>query len=192
MHTTPGTAAMLHPSSRRPRRGRQDGFSLVESLIPLAVMAVLLGSALPSLETMKLRRQLEGSAAQLETDLQLARASAVAANQVLRMDFYSSDHGSGYVLHDGDAGDCDVAADSTPVCASGTTPWRVVLHDARQPVRLSANVRSIAFDPVKGTITPTATMRLQAPIGSLRLIINVMGRIRSCTPDGALPGQPAC
>jgi hypothetical protein len=35
-------------------------------------------------------------------------------------------------------------------------------------------------------------MRLQSPIGSLRLVINVMGRIRSCSPDSALPGQPAC
>jgi hypothetical protein len=35
-------------------------------------------------------------------------------------------------------------------------------------------------------------MRLQAPVGELRLVINVMGRVRSCTPDAALPGQRAC
>ena len=66
---------------------RQTGFTLVEVLIPVAVAAVLLGSALPSLQTMTQRHRLEGSAAQLETDLQLARSAAVAANAVLRMDF---------------------------------------------------------------------------------------------------------
>jgi type IV fimbrial biogenesis protein FimT len=192
MHTNPGSAAMTSCLRVRAPRRRQPGFSLVEALIPIAVAAVLLGSALPSLQTMTLRRQLEGAAAQLETDLQLARASAVSANQVLRMDFFGGDAGSGYVLHDGEAGDCAVAADGTPVCATGITPWRVMLLDAQHPVRLGANVRAIAFDPVKGTITPTATMRLQSPIGSLRLVINVMGRIRSCSPDSALPGQPAC
>lgn len=183
---------MLHPSSRRPRRGRQDGFSLVESLIPLAVMAVLLGSALPSLETMKLRRQLEGSAAQLETDLQLARASAVAANQVLRMDFSSDASGSCYVLHDGAAGDCNCAQDGTPVCVAATTALRSQHFAAGDPIALKANAASIAFDPVKGTITPTATMRLQSRLGSLRLVINVMGRVRSCTPDDAVPGHRRC
>lgn len=183
---------MLPLALRRSPRHPQTGFSLVEVLIPIAVAAVLLGGALPSLETMKQRRQLEGNAAQLETDLQLARASAVAANQVLRMEFFGGDAGSGYVLHDGEVGDCVVAADGTPACATGTTPWRVVLLDAQGPVRLSVNVRAIAFDPVKGTITPTATMRLQSPIGSLRLVINVMGRVRSCTPDSAVPGHRNC
>jgi type IV fimbrial biogenesis protein FimT len=192
MHTTPGTATMTPLTLRRAPRCHQTGFSLVEALMPMAVAAVLLGSALPSLETMKLRRQLEGSAAQLETDLQLARATAVAANEVLRMDFVAGAAGSCYVLHDGAAGDCTCAQDGVPSCVAGASVLRSQHFATGHPIQLNANANSIAFDPVKGTITPTATMRLQSPRGSLRVVINVMGRVRSCTPDNAVPGHRHC
>lgn len=171
---------------------RQTGFTLVEVLIPVAVAAVLLGSALPSLQTMTQRHRLEGSAAQLETDLQLARSAAVAANAVLRMDFVRGEQGSCYVLHDGAAGDCTCGHLGVPACPAGVTALRsVALRDA-DPLRLNANVRSMAFDPVKGTVTPTASIRLVAPVGELRLVVNVMGRVRSCTPDAAVPGYRPC
>lgn len=175
-----------------PHPRRQTGYTLVESLIPVTITAILLGGALPSLQTMTQRRQLEGSAAQLETDLQLARSAAVAANAVLRMDFASGAQGSCYILHDGAAGDCACGADGAPVCSAGVTPQRSVFFPDADPVRLHANVHSIGFDPTKGSVTPTASIRLQAQAGELRLVINVMGRVRSCTPDVALPGHHAC
>ncbi|MCP5271137.1 MAG: GspH/FimT family pseudopilin [Burkholderiaceae bacterium] len=171
---------------------RQSGFSLVEALIPLTVAGVLLGSALPSLDTMKHRRQLEGSAAQLETDLQLARSAAVAANSVLRMDFVAAGGHSCYVLHDGPAHSCDCGIDGVPVCEAGVTAWRSAHFGVDHPVQLRANVSSVGFDPVKGTVTPTASIRLDSPVGQLRVVVNVMGRVRSCTPDVSLPGQVAC
>jgi|JRYF01.1.fsa_nt_gb type IV fimbrial biogenesis protein FimT len=175
-----------------PATRRQAGLSLVEILIPLAVAAVLLGSALPSLQSMLQRRHLEGTAAQLETDLQLARSAAVAANRTLRLELPADRPAVCYVLHDGPAGSCTCGDDGAPRCSEGVTPWRSVSHPPGHPVRLTANVRSITFDPVKGTVTPTATLRLAAPVGQLRLVINVMGRVRHCSPDGALPGAPAC
>lgn len=176
---------------KQPVRRRPSGLSLVESLIAAAVIAIVLGSALPPLQTMVQRRQLEGSAAQLETDLQLARMTAVAHSAVLRMAFMRDAHGSCYALHDGAAGDCRCGTDGTPICAEGVTVLRSVGFPSTQAVQLSANVRAIAFDPVKGTVTPTATLRLQAPAGQWRTVINVMGRVRSCSPSG-LPGLPAC
>ena len=174
------------------RRPLQTGFSLVEALIPLTIAGVLLGGALPSLDSFKQRRQLEGSAAQLETDLQLARSAAVAANSVLRMDFVNGDGRSCYVLHDGPARSCSCGSEGIPVCTDGTTALRSAHFVAGHAVQLRSNVASIGFDPIKGTVTPTASLRLEAPAGQVRLVVNVMGRIRSCSPDGALPGLPAC
>ena len=174
------------------RRIAQTGFSLVETLAVIGIASVLMGSAVPLLDTMKQRHQLAGSAAQLETDLHLARTTAVAANQVLRMEFLTEDGQGCYVLHDGPARACTCGSDGVPLCTAGASAVRSVHFDAGQAVRLQANVAAIAFDPVKGTVAPTATLRLAAPVGQLQVVVNVMGRVRSCSPDAAVPGQPAC
>jgi type IV fimbrial biogenesis protein FimT len=44
---------------------------------------------------------------------------------------------------------------------------------------------------VKGTVTPTASIQLRSAAGQLRQVVNVMGRVRTCTPDG-VPGYRAC
>lgn len=174
-----------------PQHG-QHGLSLIESLIPLAVATVLIGSALPAFDGLKQRRALESTAAQLETDLHLVRAAAVARNEVLRLDLVSDDGGSCYVVHNGQAGDCRCDTAGLAACTPGVDVVRSQRLPGTGAVALRSNARSMAFDPTVGTVTPTASLRLTAPVGELRLVVNVMGRVRSCTPDGALPGLPAC
>jgi type IV fimbrial biogenesis protein FimT len=51
----------------------------------------------------------------------------------------------------------------------------------------------MAFDPLHGTATPTATWRVIARDGrAIHHVVNVMGRVRSCSPDAAVPGHRAC
>lgn len=163
---------------------RQSGLSLIECAIVTAVTALALGAALPSFEEARARRQLEGVAAQLETDLQLARAEAVARNEPVRVSFARGEAGSCYWLHTG--------ARPEPHCAHRPDALRQVRLDAGSAVQLQSNSASMLFDPVKGTVTPTATLKLQSPAGRVHLVVNVMGRIRSCSPDAALPGLPRC
>lgn len=162
----------------------QSGLSLIECAIVTAVTALALGAALPSFEEARARRQLEGVAAQLETDLQLARAEAVARNEPVRVSFALDEAGSCYWLHGG--------ARPEAHCAVRPDAMRQVRLDAGSAVQLQSNSASMLFDPVKGTVTPTATLKLQSPAGRVHLVVNVMGRIRSCSPDAALPGLPRC
>jgi type IV fimbrial biogenesis protein FimT len=58
---------------------------------------------------------------------------------------------------------------------------------------VAANVGSIAFDPTRGTSTPAGTVRFVATNGHvIHQVVNVMGRVRSCSPAGAVPGYKAC
>jgi type IV fimbrial biogenesis protein FimT len=96
-------------------------------------------------------------------------------------------------VHDGSAGDCRCDDAGLATCSAGVEVVRSQrLPGGSHAVGLRSNVRSMAFDPTVGTVTPTASVRLNAPVGELRLVVNVMGRVRSCTPDRALPGLPAC
>lgn len=181
---------MMNCCTRRPR---DRGLTLIETAITLAVTAIVVGIAIPSFEQARKRRQLEGTAAQLQTDLHLARSLAVAQNRSLRMSFYADDQSSCYVVHSGKFGACTCGENGAAICDAGHTALRAVRLDAPRQPQLLANVKSIAFEPTGGTVTPTATLRVRWTGGpAIHQVINLMGRVRSCAPAPGLPGYPAC
>ena len=178
------------PSTRRPS---QQGLTLVESLISLAVVTVSLGAAVPGFQQAQERRQLEGAAAQLATDLRHARSLAVARRAPVRLSVQSSEGASCYVVHTGSAGDCRCSGAGAAVCTSGAEALRTVGFEAGGRMRLSSTSASMLFDTDRGTVTPTGTLRLQASSGdSIHQVVNIMGRVRTCSPGGAVAGHPAC
>jgi len=181
------------PLPPHPPRRAARGVSLVEAMVVLAIVAVLLGAALPSLGGLTQRSHLEGVALQFETDVHHARSQAVARQQGVRIGFGHSAGGSCYVVHTGAAGACTCAAAGAAVCTGGAEALRLVRIEGAQTPVLHANVGSMLFDPVRGTTTPTATVRVTAPDGrAVHQIVNIMGRVRSCSPGGAVAGYRAC
>jgi len=179
------------PTTRTaPARARR-GFTITEGLICVTVLLVAVSAALPGFSAARENRRLEGAAAQLETDLQLTRSLAVAQNRTMRFEIGRDEHGTCYVVHSGSAGDCSCAPQGA-VCRPGVVAHRHQHYGADTAVAVQANVGSMVFDPLKGTVTPTATIRVEGPRTSIRQVVNVMGRIRSCSPDGTVPGYKAC
>jgi type IV fimbrial biogenesis protein FimT len=176
-----------------PTAHRRTGFSLLESLIGLAVASIALGAGLPGLEAAKERRHLEGGAAQLETDIHLARSEAALRAHTVRLSFGTAAGGSCYVIHTGRATDCRCSADGSAVCTADGRALRTVGFKTGGSLQLHSNAASIVFDPVKGTVTPTGTMRFTGQQGrEVRVVINIMGRMRACTPTADLRGYPRC
>jgi type IV fimbrial biogenesis protein FimT len=180
--------------TRIPRRIRRParGLSLIESLMAIAVIAVAAGTALPGFESLRVRRHLDGVAAQLETDIQFTRSLAVAKQRNLRIAYGSDAGGSCYVVHTGGADDCRCSA-AGPICTGDAQPLRHVYLGADTPVSISTSVRSMLFDASKGTVTPTATVRVLGRDGrAVHEVVNLMGRVRACSPAPALPGYRTC
>ena len=172
---------------------RQRGLSLVEALIAVAITAIATGATLPGFQQALEQRRLEGAAAQLHTDLQLARSEAVARNHTLRISFGSAGNGSCYVVHTGTAGSCGCDASGAPVCAPTAEALRSVHFASFGGVRLQSNVGSMVLDHAKGTVTPTGTLRLLGAEGrAVHVVVNIMGRARKCSPGGAVPGFAVC
>lgn len=178
-----------HPTTaRRPR-----GLTLIECMVALAVSAVVAGTAVPGFQAALERRHLEGAAAQLETDLALARSAAVAAQRSLRISFETGAAGSCYVIHSGAAGSCSCNSAAPPTCNGAEQIWRSVQFAAEGPVALQTNVRSMLLDPDKGTVSPTGTLRLTGRGGhGVNVVVNIMGRARQCTPTPPLSGYRSC
>jgi type IV fimbrial biogenesis protein FimT len=178
-----------------PARGarRQRGITLVEACVVIVMTAILATAAAPSLGDFIASRRLQGAAASLAADVQFIRSEAVARNRALRLSFHTGAASSCWVIHTGTATQCSCGASGPAVCTGGAAEIKTVVLPAGEHISLQPNVSSIAFDPLHGTSTPTGTLRLLDARGrAIHHIVNVMGRVRSCTPDGAIPGYPAC
>ncbi len=185
------------PATTPPRHTVQ-GLTLVELLVVMALTALVLHSATLSFSGWLQRQHLLGVSAQFNADLQWLRSAAVTRHRILRMSFQDTPAGTCYVLHSGEVDACrctaDVRAEPAVQCADGTELLRAALVPASRRIRLQANVTSLRVDPRHGTFTPTGSIDVSALDGSsaLRHIVNILGRVRTCTPGPRFPGYGAC
>lgn len=171
---------------------RQRGVTLVEAAIALAVAAVAASTAAPGLQDLIARKRLEGTAAQLSTDLQTVRTEAVARNAPLRISFHADPGGSCYLIHTGAKALCSCSAAMPGTCTGEAVLVKAVYLPAAQRVTVAASTGSILFDPVHGTSTPAATARVTGVPGAIHHVVNVMGRVRTCSPEGRIAGYRVC
>lgn len=183
----------MPPSRLLPRRPpRQGGLTLIECALTVAIVAVVVGLSLPSLTALSQRKAVEGLAAQLETDFQLARAAAVAHNEGMRVSFQTDGEASCYIVHSGPAHACHCSPAGDAVCDPGAMALRASHLDGHRSIGLASNASSMLFDNAIGTVSPTGTIRISAPQAHLRVVVNIMGRVRVCTPDRSVPGYADC
>ena len=93
-----------HPNPFRAIASRSRGLTLIEVCASLAVVGVLTTAGLPSMKQMFERKTLQGLAAELAADLQLARGDAVARQAGVRFTAQATDGGSCIVAYTGPAG----------------------------------------------------------------------------------------
>lgn len=173
-------------------RQRQRGVTLIESAVSLCITAALACTVAPAFQRAAARHAVEALSAQIETELQHARGLAVAQAQSVHWRVDSPANVGCYVVYTGPAAACSCSAEALPVCE----PEGRVLQSAhvqnRQGVKVRTAVHRLTFAGDWGTVTPTATFHVEHPTATQRVIVNVMGRVRSCSPDKSIPGQPGC
>jgi type IV fimbrial biogenesis protein FimT len=182
---------MQHSYPARPSR-RTRGVTLVEALCAISIFATSVGLAMPSLKSWKERQALLSAAAELETDIQYARSHAVAHNTAVHLTVRTTSEGACYVMHTGETDACTCTSDYGPVCNGGNAhTLRYSAYPEHGIVKLLNRNTTLTFNPRLGTVTPAATFKLKAPSATVHQIVSIMGRTRSCSPDG-IPGTRAC
>ena len=171
----------------------QRGLSLVECCITLAIASILVGTAVPSFIDSNKKRVLDGSAAELATDLYFARTEAVARGEGVRVSIHAIAGGSCLVIHTGSTADCSCDSAGAAQCVNQATLIKSNFFSSSRGVSVAANVASMRFDQTNGTVTPAGTVRLAMANGNeVRHVVNIMGRVRSCSPNAAVSGYKAC
>ena len=197
---------------------RARGFTLIELMVVVAVIAVILMIAAPSFRDTILMQRLRGVNGELVTNLAFARSEAVARNELVGVKFGSDSARTCYVIaaYRGEwrtafasATTIDVDCDCTlGAGASCAAPWQevrtvAVAKDLSVQVTAPAATQ-FAYDPVAGNLRYTI-INMMSPVvspfvvnaatdtrGKLRTVINIAGRSSVCTPDGSVSGTETC
>lgn len=169
-------------------KSRSLGFSLIELMIAITVMAILLGLAVPSFKTWMQNSQIRNAAESIQNGLQRARAEAVTRNA--RVEFVLGADSSWVVKLVGGAN-----IDARPANEGSRNVTRTVLP---------AGATTITFDNFGGVVAnadASATLTrvdLDSPLitpadsQELRVTIGVGGNARMCNPNLAAPNARAC
>lgn len=170
------------------------GFTLIELMIVVALVAIVATLAAPSFTKMLSRKRVEGVTAELATDFQYAKSEAVARNTEVRVTFVDN---RCYVIHE--------ASLVVSTCVtSGTGLLKTMQLDAGSTASLSPNnsLTYVGFEPVRGVATNDsspagdASINITSSVGSwtLRALVTPLGRVQTCSPSGTgqIPGYSAC
>jgi prepilin-type N-terminal cleavage/methylation domain-containing protein len=170
-----------------------SGFTLVELLVYVAVVALLAGMAAPALTGFIQRGRLQGAAELLIQELRQARNRALTFQRTVYFSFSGSTAGIWcYGWSDHGACDCRLPADQAGACISsdGAQP---ALHRRQASdfpfVALAlpgaAYVYSLQFAAVRGTASATS-LSLSNAAGEARVIVSPLGRVRGCATYGGV------
>lgn len=192
------------------------GFTLIELMVVIAVMALIITLAAPSFQRLIQMQRLRSITAKLVTDLQFARAEAVQRNTLVRLSFLLAPNAlvpgasSCYTIYTAPVRDprCDCTLGPGAACPAGYTELRTVQIPGNLAVQIGIPTTefdtAFAFDNVTGGLwiiptddppSPFDGIRINSAIDvprALAIKINRSGRPTVCSPALSTMTEPAC
>lgn len=171
------------------RRG-VAGFALAELMIVLAIAAVLIGLAAPSMRSLILRHQLDTAVADLFGAIDLTRSQAIARGSrvhLVPLEAAGVNWGSGWVVFidaDGDRrpgpGE-EVIASHGPIDEGIVTSFNFTSN--KQPYYIAYNGAGRSSSHSSSMAARWGTLSLHQDGHIRRIRINMLGRARVCDPE---------
>jgi type IV fimbrial biogenesis protein FimT len=178
--------------------GARRGFTLIELMVVVALVATVMALVGPSVRELLATQRVRGISAELMTDLQYARSEAVRRNRPLLVQFSSDDTMDCYVIYTEAAiGRCSCLRPPGLACTGGFEEVKTVQLPKSLNIAMAASSaadRIVSFEPLAGDSRPGAfSIDLTSSVrGALRTSVNATGRPAVCSPDGSIKQVPRC
>lgn len=197
-----GTMTVVSASCGPRRRAVAPGFTLVEVMISLVILAVLLAIAVPSMREFVARKRVEGVAQELATDLRLLKSQQIQRRQRVGILFGSNDSMTCYSLYFIGTGDenCDCTISNGPVCGNparvqGSAEIKTVVVPRTTGVTVSSNPQLLRLLGFNGMPSGNTTIRASVQGtsgGTVRVSTNAAAMPSVCSVSGSESSIPAC
>ncbi|WEM41804.1 GspH/FimT family pseudopilin [Photobacterium sp. DA100] len=177
---------------RRQRSNRVAGFTLIELVIAIAVLAILAAATAPSFQTLLERNRVVRLAEELQGLLMQAKSEAVIRNEELNLELVRDDGNDVTSYHS----DGEWVLALLPSAVSGASisdtvgnAYSVLQGNGFKQVYVKANYSTtVTVSPIRGTSNLHITYQFYAsdPAQSVEVKMNRMtGRIYICSDSGA-------
>lgn len=182
----------------------QKGFTLVELMITLVIVAIGVALAVPTYDDITQRRQTTAQAEELASWLEMARSEAVKSNREVSVQLsYTSATNWCIGANEGTGGcDCTETNTSAPsFCSLNGVPHRMDNTGATKSGMSSYSVdTTFVYDPIRGIkgdgdlSNHAYTLESSNGHWSLQVDVGPTGKVQVCNPDGAkkVPGFDLC
>ena len=193
------------------------GFTLVELMVVVALIAIILTLVAPSFRDMILMQRLRGINAQVVADVAYARSEAISRGTYIQVRFQSTTGSSGmscYIiysrLNSSDTPQCDCTAAAGSRCPAGTVEVRTAQMPVSESVLVTppavpaASLTFYTIDPRTGGLLLTAgdlpgvpedEFPIEVFIDASRKFVDsvgLSGRVKVCAPTGSRVGGESC
>lgn len=193
---------MSHPIHRRPAEAgtKRRGFTLIETMVTVAIVAILMAMAVPSMQKLIARKRVAGVASELASDIRYLRSMGVQTAAPVQIDFGANAAATCYALStdpfSGGACDCN-----NPATCDGNSGAPKIVKTVTVPVSggitvaVSNNSTHAVFAgpnslPVNGAIITAIVSSSMG--GSVKVLTNAAGRPFACSLLSQESNFPIC
>jgi type IV fimbrial biogenesis protein FimT len=190
------------------KKNRDDhGFTLVELLVGMGMLAVLMSLAMPNFTSWVRNSKLRTAAESIQNGLQLTRAEAVRRNRIVRFQLVSSacepdPAGTSWLISlDEAGGNCEIdpAGEAAPRAIQFRDGSEGSASDGKMKILSEGGISSYAFNGEGRLVGPPSSINITSNVeglackaagGSmrcLRVTVSAGGQVRMCDP--ALPSS---
>jgi prepilin-type N-terminal cleavage/methylation domain-containing protein len=195
--------AMKPPRRPLARRLPLRGVTIVELMVTLAIMAVLIAVALPSMRDFVARKRLEGVAQELITDLRLLKSQQLMKGRLTVIRFGSNSDQTCYALYVKGTGrvlDCDCTRPAGSECGADGLAGRpelirLVSVPRSSGVTVTTDRTDMSLAGIDGMPVGNATLRAtveSSRTGSIRVSTNAVGLPSICSVSGVYGAVTPC
>lgn len=220
MKASPRASGISYPGSRPVNYGKSSGFTIIELMIVMVIVAIGVALASPTFRTIIEKRELTATMEEVSSFLSFARGEAVKRNEEVTVSWSTpGGHNVNWCIGaivGGTACDCtETVTTEADFCAIDGLSTRMVQADFVdinfEFMHMNPNTGNFSFDPVRGVLANISSAEIvdndylfyvHSDEGSgtsrdykLELWLNITGRIAICgdaTRQSIISGYAEC